>query len=72
MTEKLELPNKVIKADWKDDVDLDFEAFDKEAEYIAPDSVPDESINKIKSVDLKQLYRQRGQRIGKLFSLESL
>ena len=73
MTETLKLPNKVVNADWKDDVaGMDFETYDEEAEYIAPDTVSDESINKIKSINLKQLYRQRGQKIGKLFNLESI
>lgn len=71
--EKLKLPNEVIDADWKDDVvGVDYEMYDNEAEYIAPGTVSDESIEKIKSIDLRQQFRQRGQKIGKLFSLESI
>ena len=75
MTEKLSLPTKVIDADWKDDVGLDYETYGnekEEMEYISPDSVSDESIEKIKSIDLRQQFKKRGQKIGELFSLETI
>ena len=75
MAEKLKIPTEVIDADWKDDVGLDYETYGtekQEMEYVSPDNVPKESIEKIKSMDLTQKFRQRGQKIGKLFSLENI
>lgn len=46
---------KVINSDWRDDVpkDDDFELYDKEKEYISPDSVKKETAAEIKSFQEK-------------------
>ncbi|MBQ7201940.1 hypothetical protein IJS18_00925 [Candidatus Saccharibacteria bacterium] len=58
MAETLELPNTVIDSDWKDDVDVDYAIYGgsekNERQYISPDEIKKETLNKIKQ-----------QRIGK-------
>ncbi len=64
MTEKLDLPTKVIDSDWKDDIDYETYGNNKqEREYISPVEISKESIEKIKSRNLK-----RGQTILSIFS----
>ena len=49
--EKLKIPNKVIKAKWEDDVDVDYATYGdekQEIEYISPDKVSKESIKRLK------------------------
>ena len=62
----IELPNKVIKANWRDDIDLDyatqdnikkakrgkitFLAYNNEKDYVAPKKVDRETIKKIKGL----------------------
>lgn len=49
---KLNLPNKVVKANWKDDIDVDYATYGnnkQESEYISPDEVSKESIKRIKA-----------------------
>ena len=58
MTQTIKLPTKVYKANWKDDVDsdVDFETYGtpkQEMEYIAPDEVTKETINRIKNSPIK-------------------
>ena len=71
MAEKIntiQLPKKVIKSNWRDDIDTDyatqsnikvqeneFEPYDQEEEYISPQEISKESIARIKA---------RNQRIG--------
>ena len=59
MAEKLNLPNKVINSEWKDDVDVDYAIYGdnekSEREYIPPEEVSKESINMIK---------RRNQKLG--------
>lgn len=72
--EKYKIPEE-RNSDWRDDIDLDFETYGtnkQEMEYISPSDIPKENIEKIKAIDLIQKYKERGQKIGKLFSLESL
>ena len=48
---KLKIPNKVIKAKWEDDVDVDYATYGdekQEREYISPDKVSKESIKRLK------------------------
>ena len=72
---ELELPDKVYKANWKDDIDLSeagpqdelgFEAFKDEAEYESPKDVSEEALE-------KQLEWAKKQKIGrKTLSVVSL
>jgi len=55
--EKLELPKKVIKSEWKDDID--YQPYEHEMEYIAPSKVSKESIEKIKA---RKLNQERGHK----------
>ena len=58
--EKLHLPNKVIDSDWKDDIDYETYGTNKqEMEYVAPNKVSKESIEKIKS---RKLSQERGHK----------
>ena len=70
MTEALKIPREVVDADWKDDVPgLDYEPYGsnkEEMEYVSPESVSKESIEKIKSIDLKQQFRERARKVGLL------
>lgn len=62
MTEQLKIPKEAINANWKDDIDLDFETYgnsEQEMEYISPDSISKESIDRIKARKLKE----RGHKI---------
>ena len=62
MTEQLKIPKEAINANWKDDIDLDFETYGnskQEMEYISPDSISKESIDRIKARKLKE----RGHKI---------
>ena len=51
MTEPLNIPNKVIDSDWKDDVA--FEPYQDEKTYISPKSVKKYTITKIKKSKIK-------------------
>ena len=57
MAEKLNIPNKVVDSDWKDDVDVDYAIYGdnekQEGEYISPQSVDNESIDRIKNFQIK-------------------
>ena len=50
-TETINLPNRVIKSDWKDDID--YEPFADENTYISPSDVKKETIDKIKRSSIK-------------------
>jgi hypothetical protein len=67
MAEIIKIPTEVWKSNWKDDVDVDYAIYGdnekKEAEYIAPDKVSKKSIEKIKSIDLKPLFKSRGKKL---------
>jgi hypothetical protein len=57
MTETLKLPKEVVKSDWEDDVDLDYETYGtnkQEMEYISPDKVSKESLESIKNRKIGQ------------------
>ena len=50
MAEALELPKEVVDSDWKDDIDYEPYGTNKqEKEYVSPDTVSRESIQKIKA-----------------------
>lgn len=72
MAETIKLPSKVWDSNWKDDVDVDYAIYGddekQEAEYISPDTVSKESIEKIKSIDLRAKFRERSRKIGSVFS----
>ena len=51
MTQTIKLPNKVIKSDWKDDID--YEPYGDEKTYIAPSKIRKETIAKIKKSKVK-------------------
>ena len=76
MAETLTLPKKVHESNWKDDIDIDYAIYGddekEEAEYISPESVSKESIEKIKSIDLKPLFKSRGKNALKAFNLAGL
>ncbi|MBR2658574.1 hypothetical protein IKG28_01785 [Candidatus Saccharibacteria bacterium] len=76
MAEIIKLPNKVWEANWKDDVDVDYAIYGndekEEAEYIPPEAVSKESIEKIKSIDLKQRFKSRGKNVFKAFNITNL
>ena len=53
--EKLKLPKDVVDAEWKDDIDtndsyIDFIAYKNEKEYVSPDKVDENTIEKIKQI----------------------
>ena len=57
MTETLKLPKEVVKSGWEDDVDLDYETYGtnkQEMEYISPDKVSKESLERIKNRKIGQ------------------
>lgn len=45
------LPNEVINADWKDDID--YEPYEDEKTYISPESIKKETIVRIKRSPIK-------------------
>ena len=56
MAEALKIPNQVIDADWRNDVG-DYETYGtetEEMEYVSPDEVDKESIEKIKARNLSR------------------
>ena len=64
--EKLQLPKQVIKANWHDDIE--FETYgnaEQEMEYVAPNKVSKESINRIKA---RKLNKNRGQKLFTIFT----
>ncbi len=64
MTETLKLPREVVKSDWEDDVNLDYETYGtnkQEMEYISPDEVSKESLERIKN-------KKIGQNVLNIFS----
>ncbi len=64
--EKLQLPNQVIKANWHDDIDFEtYGTNEQEMEYIAPNKVSKESINRIKA---RKLSQERGQKLFTIFT----
>ena len=54
MAEKLNIPNKVIDSEWKDDIDVDYATYGRndkeEMEYISPKKVSRETERKIESI----------------------
>ena len=50
-TQTIKLPNKVIDSDWKDDID--YEPYEDEKAYIAPDEIKKETIARIKRSPIK-------------------
>ncbi len=66
--EELKLPDEVVDKGWENST-IDFELYKKEANYISPDKIPEESIEKIKSM---KLNKERGHKLlGMIFPLES-
>lgn len=65
--EELRIPKKVINSDWKDDID--YEPYDKEKEYISPDKVSSESIEKIKA---RKINQNRGHMVFNIFKSEKI
>ena len=67
MAETLKLPTEVWKSNVKDDVDVDYAIYGdnekQEREYIAPDKVSKKSIEMIKSIDLRQRFKNRGEKL---------
>ena len=67
MAETIKIPTEVWESNWKDDVDVDYAIYGdnekQEAEYIAPDKVSKKSIEKIKSIDLRQRFKNRGEKL---------
>ena len=67
MAETINLPKQVINSNWKDDVDVDYAIYGdnekQEAEYIAPDKISKKSIEKIKAIDLRQRFKNRGEKL---------
>jgi hypothetical protein len=57
MAETFKIPTQVVDSDWKDDIDVDYAIYGNEKEYISPNNVSKESIQKIKA---------RDQRIGSI------
>ena len=57
MAEIFKIPTQVVDSDWKDDIDVDYAIYGDEKEYISPNNVSKESIQKIKA---------RDQRIGSI------
>lgn len=72
-TQTLNIPNKVIDSEWKDDIDVDYAIYGndegQEGEYISPKTVSKESIDQIKNFQVKLawngLKRFRKQELAK-------
>ena len=60
-TQTLNIPDKVVDSDWKDDVDVDYAIYGntekQEGQYVSPKSVSKESIKEIKSFQEKLAFR---------------
>lgn len=54
-SQTINLPNKVIDSDWKDDID--YEPYTDEKTYVAPDKIKKETIAKIKRSPIKLAIR---------------
>ena len=57
-TEKLNIPNEVIKENWKDDIDVGYATYGnekQEMEYISPDKVSKEGEKKIKEIKRRNI-----------------
>ncbi len=56
----LNIPNKVIDSEWKDDIDVDYAIYGgdekEEEEYISPKKVSKESLKQIKSFQVKLAF----------------
>lgn len=55
MEDTINLPNKVINSDWKDDID--YEPYKDEKTYISPSKVKKATIDKIKKSPIKLAIR---------------
>lgn len=59
-TQTLNIPNKVVDSEWKDDIDVDYAIYGDnekaEGEYISPKSVSKESIKEIKNFQTKLAF----------------
>ncbi|MBR3252767.1 hypothetical protein IKF84_01715 [Candidatus Saccharibacteria bacterium] len=57
----LNIPNKVVNSEWRDDIDVDYAIYGdnekQEGEYISPKTVSRESIKEIKSFQEKLAFR---------------
>ena len=54
MAEVINLPNKVVNADWQDDIDdADFMPYPQEADYISKNRVSRESLERIMQRNIK-------------------
>lgn len=51
MTQTINLPNKVINSDWRDDID--YQPYEEEGTYISPEQVRKETISKIKQSSIR-------------------
>lgn len=47
-TLKFNIPNEVVNADWKDDIDVDYATYKNEGEYVSPEKISKESLRQIK------------------------
>jgi hypothetical protein len=66
MAEVLRIPTKVVDSDWKDDINYELYGTNKqEMEYIAPENVSKESIERIKA---RKLNKERGNKLLSLFT----
>lgn len=75
MAEALKLPKDVVDSDWKDDIDIDYETYGtekEEMEYVAPESVSKESIEKIKSIDLRKRLQEIGRKAKDIYTGEKI
>ena len=56
-TQTLNIPEKVIDSEWKDDIDVDYAIYGgdetKDGEDISPKKTSQESLNKIKDLQVK-------------------
>ena len=66
MAEVLRIPTKVVDSDWKDDIDYESYGTNKqEMEYVAPENVSKESIERIKA---SKLNKERGNKLLSIFT----
>lgn len=58
-TQTLNIPDKVVDSNWKDDIDVDYAIYGgsekKEGQYISPESVDKETQNKINRIKAKKI-----------------
>ena len=70
MAEKLKLPNQVINAEWKDDIDVEYATYgDEQAEsqYQAPEKISRAAERKIEAIKKRNIKLGKAAFLGTIF-----